>query len=1004
MGQIARRSANPAFRAELLGELRLFRSGQEVELPASRKTRALLGFLLSRDLRRSRSELCDLLWDEAEDPRAALRWSLTKLRHALGPDFLTTDRNSVGLQHSLCEIDSLVVERAATRLADISSDELTTLENHFRGEFLNGLEMPRCYGFYEWCQAERAQLGQLREAVLKTLCRRFRNTPERALIYAHKLAAINPLDEAHHVQIVELLVTLGRHAEALTQANQCRTILSNELGIEPSDLLVVALQSGGTLSSAPRASDCSVSRPSRSSDERSSRSAEFLGRASEMRQIEAALSNGSGDIVLIVGVPGIGKTALLKQVRRSFSGAVLTAHAMESEQSRPFGVWIDALRACDAQRLSEPVASGLRSLVSMGPEREQFDHEEQVFEVVAGALLDLSSTEPLLVLIDDLQWIDAASVALLSYAIRRCATREVHFCLTARPGELEDNDRASAILTRISGRTRRFALSGLADDAAARLARSLNPECDTSAILSKAKGNPLYLIALAGTETKVRNQDTSESLQDILALRIDCLPPSSISLLSWAAVFGPQVPSEMLIEASGVGLHDAMDALDRLSQHELLIMDDAGTCAFSHDLVRDAAYTRLSNVRRRLMHGKIARLLSLDMTATLDRPLDVLRHSIQSGQHLLGATAAVHAGENALRIYANTEAAHLARQGLALANRLTSRNERASVVVRLLGLQVFAASGALRTSSSGLVSVIRQEIEVASQLAMAQEVAHGYYVLSVLHQEAGDYAASQEATELASRSAEQFEVRSRVRQLANSARCLFEIGREIPKARILVTDAAQLAEGALLSDVEVIWSRALMAHWDGDLEAAATLIENAIRMVRVDMDRWRESKCLTWAAMIALEDNRVQDVITFATELGAIASRIGESSCAPRAAAFSALAQRDAPAFRAAIDRLRLADDKSHQATLLNLAADWQTRAGNSRSAQLLATNAFAIADAIGDRNEMACAAALISLNSAADAKADNCHTALIEGVDRDLLSARTLKLVAAATAQSEIH
>ncbi len=994
-------SANPTLRAELLGELRLFRDGQAVELPASRKTRALLGFLLSSDTRRTRSELCDLLWEEAEDPRAALRWSLSKLRHALGPDVLQADRNTVGLHYGLCDIDSLTVTNAAIRLSDISSDELINLETHFRGEFLNGLEMPACYRFYEWCQAERAHLGNLRETILTTLCLQFRDKPERALVYHHKLAAINPLDETHHVQIVGLLMSLGRSTEAVAQADQCRKILSSELGIEPSDLLAAALKPTGSDVPIARMSGSSIARPYKSTYSGPLVSAELLGRESELRQIEAALSDDAEDIVMIVGAPGIGKSALLNKVRQSFVGVVLSACAIESEQSRPFGVWIDALRACDAQRLSDSVASGLQSLVAMVPGAKRFDHEEQIYEVVAGALLDLNSAEPLLVLIDDLQWIDTASITLLSYAIRRCAGRQIRFCLTARPGELEDNDRARVMLAGITGRTRRVSLTGLADEPAAALLKSIDPQQEPSKILSQAKGNPLYLISLVASEQEARMQDTSGSLSDILASRIDCLPQSSSSLLSWAAVSGPQVPTEMLIEAAGIGLDDAMDAMDRLIRHEILIMDDQEVCTFGHDLIREAAYSRLSNTRRRLMHGKIARLLSLEMNATQDRPLDVLRHSIQSGQLLLGATAAMHAAENALRIYANTEAAHLAKQGLALADRLTSRSERASVAVRLRGLQVFAASGAKQTPVSDTVASIQQEIEVASQLAMASEVAHGYYVLSVLHQKDGDYAASQAATESAAAAAEQIQIRSRVRQLANSARCLFELGREIPTAKSLTADAAKLAKGSALTDIEVIWSMALLALWDGDLKEAASLIENAIRVAQANMDRWRESKCLTWAAMIALEDNRHQDVISFAIDLSAMAAKLGEGSCAALAASFAALAKKDDRAFRAALEGLQQADDKSHQSTMLNLAAGWQTRAGEIRYAKLLAMDAFAIAEEIGSMNEMVCAAALICLNSGSDKKVDPRYTRLCAGVEKDLLSARTLNFVAAATEKS---
>ena len=64
----------------LLGELQLRRDGVLLALPASRRTRALLGYLVATGLPQSRSALCDLLWEGPDDPRASLRWSLTKLR------------------------------------------------------------------------------------------------------------------------------------------------------------------------------------------------------------------------------------------------------------------------------------------------------------------------------------------------------------------------------------------------------------------------------------------------------------------------------------------------------------------------------------------------------------------------------------------------------------------------------------------------------------------------------------------------------------------------------------------------------------------------------------------------------------------------------------------------------------------------------------------------------------------------------------------------------------
>src|SRR5450631_2749500 len=74
------RKSSASLGIRLLGELQVRRNDAIVDLPASKRTRALLGFLVATEKPESRQNLCDLLWDGPDDPRAALRWSLTKLR------------------------------------------------------------------------------------------------------------------------------------------------------------------------------------------------------------------------------------------------------------------------------------------------------------------------------------------------------------------------------------------------------------------------------------------------------------------------------------------------------------------------------------------------------------------------------------------------------------------------------------------------------------------------------------------------------------------------------------------------------------------------------------------------------------------------------------------------------------------------------------------------------------------------------------------------------------
>ncbi len=128
----------------LLGELQLVGSdGRAVALPASRKTRALLGYLIATGQPHRRERLCDLLWDGPDDPRAELRWSLSKIRAVLGDKEgvrLTADRERVGVELGNALMD---IKRVQSLLGDdVSTAPIAALKEAASlfgvGEFLDG--------------------------------------------------------------------------------------------------------------------------------------------------------------------------------------------------------------------------------------------------------------------------------------------------------------------------------------------------------------------------------------------------------------------------------------------------------------------------------------------------------------------------------------------------------------------------------------------------------------------------------------------------------------------------------------------------------------------------------------------------------------------------------------------------------------------------------------------------------------------------------------------------
>ncbi len=192
-------------KVRLIGELQLFEGDRLLPLPASRKTRALFVYLLQ--LRRAvrRERLCELFFDIPDDPRAALRWSLSKIRSMLGPyaDALVADRERVELRSDEIHTDVdqlrhwLGGAALAGSLACLAED---ALEAPLPGLDLNGLD-----SWNAWLAAERADIDQVRAKFLHKASQDAALTPEHRRLFAQEAETVHiypaPLDKAAPVPV-----------------------------------------------------------------------------------------------------------------------------------------------------------------------------------------------------------------------------------------------------------------------------------------------------------------------------------------------------------------------------------------------------------------------------------------------------------------------------------------------------------------------------------------------------------------------------------------------------------------------------------------------------------------------------------------------------------------------------------------------------------------------------------------------------------------------------------
>ncbi|HEX6364228.1 MAG TPA: AAA family ATPase, partial [Albitalea sp.] len=894
-------------RMRLLGDLEVRRGdGPPVPLPPSRRTRALLGYLAATGVPQSRAALCDLLWDGPDDPRAALRWSLTKLRAVVDDEAvqrLRADRDKVAFEALDCQIDSLRVG-ALLDGGDPGRLPLDVLEEAARtlqGEFLDGIELAACYRFHHWCMAERERFGRLRRAVLEALTVRLADDPQRALPHGRAMVAADPLAESAHATLVRLLAAAGRYPDAERHYAYARELLRREVALPDGGALDETIRTVRRLqrhaasvpasaepaaAPAPAPSFLDLARPSAPAR------AELVGRDAECQAIESALAAPrEAPVLLLVGEPGIGKTRLLDHLaeRAGASGLrVIRARCFEAEAVRPYGFWLDALRGVPTAGVSERLLESAAPLLGGSAGAVSREH---LFDAAASLLDTLAAQQPLALVVDDLQWIDDASAALLHFAARRLADppRPVLFAAAARAGEVDDNAGAKGLLQSL-GRERalqRLELQPLGEQAVQQwLGDRLS---DIGGALRASGGNPLYLLELARAADRGAPR-ASRPLEALIDDRLRALDDAARDLLGWAAALGGEFGTERLAAATALPVADVLRRVAQFERRGLLRATGDGGFDFAHGLVRQAIYRALSTPRRRTLHRQIARAFA---EASADDPWlhgAVVHHAGLAGDALLAARAALAAGEHWLRVFANVEAAQVAERGLAQLDELPQGPERARLEIGLLRLRVAAASAPGGRRLPDLAARIERAIDAAQALALHAVASSGWEILAYWRQHAGDPAGAHDASLAAENCTRRADDFTRCQQLANTGRCLIDIEADVERGRALLADAATLAAELQLPVMELEWGRGLVARADGDLPAARVSLERAVMLARAAANHWREYECMLALATVEFELGQIDGVLRHVGEIAAAAQRMGESQV-PFADALAALAR-----------------------------------------------------------------------------------------------------------------